>query len=99
VSLATIIMISSLLKDSSDGFGRSIRTNDQRDYIQDTRSNHNQVNSQGILQDRLDTRRKGESNNHYHDFVPAKGLFRWLCTQGTFTQLRPLFTVHFSGKF
>jgi hypothetical protein len=31
------------------------------DHIQDTRSNHNQGNSQGIVQDRLDTRKKGVS--------------------------------------
>ena len=36
VSLATTIMISSLLKDSSGGFARSIRTNDCENHIQDT---------------------------------------------------------------
>jgi hypothetical protein len=51
VSLATIIMISFRRKNSSDGFWRSICTNDQNDHIQDTRSDHIQGNSQGIFED------------------------------------------------
>ncbi len=41
VSQAAIIMISSLLKDSSDGLDACICTNDHKDHIQDTKSNHN----------------------------------------------------------
>ena len=26
----------------------------------------------------LQEKGEGESSNHYHDFIPAKGLFRWL---------------------
>ena len=36
VSLATTIMISSLLKDSSGGFRSSICTNDYKNHIQET---------------------------------------------------------------
>jgi hypothetical protein len=41
---------------------------------------------------------EGESSNHYHDFVPAKGLFRWLgrCTvhfPNSVGKILPLFVL------
>ena len=82
VSVATTIMISSLLKDSSGGFVRCIRTNDYENHIQDTNLTIVMEIIQKELQDKLGRYSciRSECSNHYHDFIPAKGLFRWLCS-------------------
>ena len=88
-SLAAIITISSLLKESSDGFDFISRTVQmiRRSQTSTKYVTYYVIRSRRLLLTLGMLRNNGQSSSHYRDFILAKGLIRWLRRQNSPTHL------------